>query len=201
VHVRRRHAARHGGEPGRRGVLHKRPPTADALGNAKLFESRVRRNIRLAEAPGFGQSIFQYAAIPTVRKITGGWPRKSDDYESAGMEQLASDSRRGISTNLLFGLLLAAVAFHAAVQALAIGASLLGITIARPTALGILVVSRSWRWLAWRSATRHANGLCPPARRIVGLNRPASPVDHPGRRGDWLCCDVVLFDRRARFHV
>jgi chromosome partitioning protein len=29
---------------------------------AKLFESRVRRNIRLAEAPGFGQSIFQYAA-------------------------------------------------------------------------------------------------------------------------------------------
>ena len=30
--------------------------------SAKLFESRVRRNIRLAEAPGFGQSIFQYAA-------------------------------------------------------------------------------------------------------------------------------------------
>jgi chromosome partitioning protein len=29
---------------------------------ARLFESRVRRNIRLAEAPGFGQSIFQYAA-------------------------------------------------------------------------------------------------------------------------------------------
>ena len=29
---------------------------------AKLFASRVRRNIRLAEAPGFGQSIFQYAA-------------------------------------------------------------------------------------------------------------------------------------------
>jgi chromosome partitioning protein len=29
---------------------------------AKLFQSRIRRNIRLAEAPGFGQSIFQYAA-------------------------------------------------------------------------------------------------------------------------------------------
>ncbi|GAB5405803.1 MAG: AAA family ATPase [Aureliella sp.] len=28
---------------------------------AKFFETRVRRNIRLAEAPSFGQSIFQYA--------------------------------------------------------------------------------------------------------------------------------------------
>jgi chromosome partitioning protein len=26
-----------------------------------LFESRIRRNIRLAEAPSFEQSIFQYA--------------------------------------------------------------------------------------------------------------------------------------------
>jgi chromosome partitioning protein len=28
---------------------------------AHLFESRIRRNIRLAEAPSFGKSIFQYA--------------------------------------------------------------------------------------------------------------------------------------------
>lgn len=29
--------------------------------SAKFFDTRVRRNIRLAEAPSFGQSIFQYA--------------------------------------------------------------------------------------------------------------------------------------------
>ena len=29
--------------------------------NARLFHTRVRRNIRLAEAPSFGQSIFDYA--------------------------------------------------------------------------------------------------------------------------------------------
>lgn len=28
--------------------------------NAKVFETKIRRNIRLAEAPSFGQSIFQY---------------------------------------------------------------------------------------------------------------------------------------------
>src|SRR5205807_1000129 len=28
---------------------------------AKLFETRIRRNIKLAECPSFGQSIFQYA--------------------------------------------------------------------------------------------------------------------------------------------
>jgi chromosome partitioning protein len=27
----------------------------------RLFETRIRRNIRLAEAPSFGQSIFEYA--------------------------------------------------------------------------------------------------------------------------------------------
>ncbi|WP_425615502.1 ParA family protein [Anatilimnocola sp. NA78] len=36
--------------------------TADSIAaGAKTFESRIRRNIRLAEAPSFGQSIFQYA--------------------------------------------------------------------------------------------------------------------------------------------
>lgn len=29
--------------------------------NVRLFETRIRRNIRLAEAPSFGQSIFEYA--------------------------------------------------------------------------------------------------------------------------------------------
>ncbi len=31
-------------------------------GDAKVYSTRVRRNIRLAEAPSFGQSIFEYAA-------------------------------------------------------------------------------------------------------------------------------------------
>lgn len=33
-----------------------------AWANVRLFETRIRRNIRLAEAPSFGQSIFGYAA-------------------------------------------------------------------------------------------------------------------------------------------
>ncbi len=33
----------------------------DFYANAKFFDTRIRRNIRLAEAPSFGQSIFQYA--------------------------------------------------------------------------------------------------------------------------------------------
>jgi chromosome partitioning protein len=32
-----------------------------AWGSAQVFQTRVRRNIRLAEAPSFGQSIFDYA--------------------------------------------------------------------------------------------------------------------------------------------
>ncbi|QDU30753.1 Soj-like protein [Anatilimnocola aggregata] len=36
--------------------------TADSIATgAKTFETRIRRNIRLAEAPSFGQSIFQYS--------------------------------------------------------------------------------------------------------------------------------------------
>jgi chromosome partitioning protein len=35
---------------------------AMAWSNARIFETRIRRNIRLAEAPSFGQSILQYAA-------------------------------------------------------------------------------------------------------------------------------------------
>lgn len=43
---------------------------------AKVFQTRVRRNIRLAECPSFGQSIFQYA--PTSRG--------AEDYSSLAGE-------------------------------------------------------------------------------------------------------------------
>lgn len=35
--------------------------TSGTWAGAKFFKTRIRRNIRLAEAPSFGQSIFQYA--------------------------------------------------------------------------------------------------------------------------------------------
>ncbi len=35
--------------------------TGRVWSEARIFSSRIRRNIRLAEAPSFGQSIFQYA--------------------------------------------------------------------------------------------------------------------------------------------
>ena len=35
------------------------PPRLSA--NAKIFSGRIRRNVRLAESPGYGQSIFDYA--------------------------------------------------------------------------------------------------------------------------------------------
>ncbi len=44
--------------------------------SVRLFETRVRRNIRLAEAPSFGQSIFGYAADS----------RGAEDYASLGAE-------------------------------------------------------------------------------------------------------------------
>jgi chromosome partitioning protein len=39
-----------------------RHPQAGTRNAVRLFETRIRRNIRLAEAPSFGQSIFEYAA-------------------------------------------------------------------------------------------------------------------------------------------
>jgi chromosome partitioning protein len=51
--------------------------TADApWADAKVFQTRIRRNIRLAECPSFGQSIFQYA--PTSRG--------AEDYASLAAE-------------------------------------------------------------------------------------------------------------------
>lgn len=45
----------------------------------RLFETRIRRNIRLAEAPSFGQSIFEYAANSPG----------AEDYRALGGEVLA----------------------------------------------------------------------------------------------------------------
>jgi chromosome partitioning protein len=39
----------------------KRAKTSDARAQTRIFATRIRRNIRLAEAPSFGQSIFEYA--------------------------------------------------------------------------------------------------------------------------------------------
>lgn len=50
-----------------------------AWANVRLFETRIRRNIRLAEAPSFGQSIFGYAANSPG----------AEDYRALGGELLA----------------------------------------------------------------------------------------------------------------
>jgi chromosome partitioning protein len=47
--------------------------------NACMFQTRIRRNVRLAEAPSFGQSIFQYA--PTSNG--------AEDYRNLAEEILA----------------------------------------------------------------------------------------------------------------
>ncbi len=58
--------------------------------SAKLFDSRIRRNIKLAEAPSFGQSIFDYAA-----KSTG-----AIDYADLVREVIAAEgAAAGRSTN------------------------------------------------------------------------------------------------------
>ena len=48
---------------------------------AKPFTTKIRRNIRLAEAPSFGQSIFHYAP-----KSHG-----AEDYQNLARELLATD--------------------------------------------------------------------------------------------------------------
>jgi chromosome partitioning protein len=52
--------------------------------DAKIFGSRIRRNIKLAEAPSFGQSIFDYA------------PKSSGaiDYEALVREVIAAEASR-----------------------------------------------------------------------------------------------------------
>jgi chromosome partitioning protein len=53
-----------------------RRPAAAPWADARVFRTRIRRNIRLAECPSFGQSIFQYAATS----------RGAEDYASLAAE-------------------------------------------------------------------------------------------------------------------
>ena len=56
-----------------------RQTSNQAWGGVRLFETRIRRNIRLAEAPSFGQSIFEYAPSSPG----------AEDYRALGGEVLA----------------------------------------------------------------------------------------------------------------
>lgn len=49
-----------------------RTPWADA----KVFDTKIRRNIKLAECPSFGKPIFDYAPNSTARPTTHHWPTK-----------------------------------------------------------------------------------------------------------------------------
>ncbi|GAB4141479.1 MAG: AAA family ATPase [Planctomycetaceae bacterium] len=57
--------------------------------NARIFESRIRRNIKLAEAPGFGQPVFQYAP-----NCPG-----SQDYRALAEEVMAAERSGEISSS------------------------------------------------------------------------------------------------------
>jgi chromosome partitioning protein len=62
-----------------------REQTPDCVwAQARAFETRIRRNIRLAEAPSFGQSIFQYA--PTSNG--------AEDYRSLACEVAAMSAAK-----------------------------------------------------------------------------------------------------------
>jgi chromosome partitioning protein len=63
-----------------------RHPQAGTRSAVRLFETRIRRNIRLAEAPSFGQSIFQYAPNSPG----------AEDYRALGGEVLAYYAGRAI---------------------------------------------------------------------------------------------------------
>ncbi len=72
------------------------------------------------------------------------------------MEYPTKAASPALSENRLLGLLLGCIVFHAAVQALTIGASLATIPIGRPVALSILAVAavlgwRTWRWQRWQT--------------------------------------------------
>jgi chromosome partitioning protein len=69
---------RHGGEviEDLEGFFAARRSNAAPWADARLFHSRIRRNIRLAECPSFGQSIFDYAPNS----------RGAEDYASLAAE-------------------------------------------------------------------------------------------------------------------
>jgi chromosome partitioning protein len=56
----------------------------DFYRHAQFFETKIRRNVRLAEAPSFGQSIFQYAADSNG----------AADYLALAEEVIAQESAR-----------------------------------------------------------------------------------------------------------
>lgn len=58
------------------------PATPSAWSDAVVFATRIRRNVRLAEAPSYGQSVFEYAA-----KSHG-----AEDYRRLAGELLASEA-------------------------------------------------------------------------------------------------------------
>ena len=51
---------------------------------AKFFDTRIRRNIRLAEAPSFGKSIFDYSASSNG----------ATDYQALAEEVIAQEASR-----------------------------------------------------------------------------------------------------------
>jgi chromosome partitioning protein len=58
---------------------------------ARLFETRIRRNVRLAEAPSFGQSIFEYAGSSHGAED---YAALAEEVEAAlAVEQAAADVR------------------------------------------------------------------------------------------------------------
>ncbi len=60
--------------------------------DAKFFDTRIRRNIRLAEAPSFGQSIFQYAP-----DSNGARDYRELAEEVLAQERVASDARTKVA--------------------------------------------------------------------------------------------------------
>lgn len=61
-----------------RGFFEARRKSSTPWSDAKLFQTRIRRNVRLAECPSFGQSIFDYAPSS----------RGAEDYASLASEVL-----------------------------------------------------------------------------------------------------------------
>ena len=62
---------------------------ADPLGRGQTFQTRIRRNVRLAEAPSFGKSIFQYAPDSHGAEDYQAWrrrlrPRGAGEREESG---------------------------------------------------------------------------------------------------------------------
>ena len=62
--------------------LYQEASSSKVWSTAQFFQTRIRRNIRLAEAPSFGQSIFQYAPSSNG----------ADDYRNLAQEVLSQAS-------------------------------------------------------------------------------------------------------------